>query len=82
VSQYPSRRRQYQETKVARRQIPLFPSFEISSVNRTSRFDRATSVDITEQLDLEYACFPIFDELKITYVVPLLHDAKDVTDKL
>ena len=51
-------------------------------MNRTSRFDRATSVDITEQLDLEYACFPIFDELKITYVVPLLHDAKDVTDKL
>jgi hypothetical protein len=82
VSQYPIRRRQYQETEVARRQIPLFPSLEISSVNRISRFDRATSVDIAEQLDLEYACFPIFDELKITYVVPLLHDAKDVTDKL
>jgi hypothetical protein len=82
VSYYPSRRCQYQETKVARRQIPLFPSLKVSCLNGASRFDRATAVDITEQPDLEYACFPVFDELKITYVVPLLHDAKDVTDKL
>jgi len=61
VSYYPGRRRQYQKTKVARRQIPLFPSLEISCLNGTSRFDRAASVDITEQLDSDTVLFKLAD---------------------